>query len=278
MASLEAAAGNLSRLGFTVAAEGRHPFGTANRCVFLSRDTYLEFLAVDDDNNYLKAIEARNQFIVRDRYWRQENGDNGFSAMVFKTDDADQDHLEFLDAGISAGDMLEFERPFRLPDGDVQRAAFRLAFAVDSKDSDVFFFCCQRIGSQMGGKSALEQHQNGANRLLTVYMSAEKPVRYREVLEKIFRSSPSLIEPDLICYQLPNAEVRLLSNQAMFDFCGVETAGNPMLSFRGLGFGVSCLTKTASYFLHNNVAHKKERERLIVVPEDKQSPFYVFEE
>ena len=45
---LKAARSRLTRLGFTVAAEARHPFGTENACVFLADKTYLEPLAVGD--------------------------------------------------------------------------------------------------------------------------------------------------------------------------------------------------------------------------------------
>ncbi len=44
----------LGRLGFTVAADARHPFGTENACVFFSDDTYLEPLAVGSRKTVLR--------------------------------------------------------------------------------------------------------------------------------------------------------------------------------------------------------------------------------
>ncbi len=44
--NIDLARERLGRLGFTVAAEGRHPFGTVNACVFFADKTYLEPLGV----------------------------------------------------------------------------------------------------------------------------------------------------------------------------------------------------------------------------------------
>ena len=48
VADLAGARDRLTRLGFTVAPEGRHPFGTHNACVYFADDTFLEPLAVGD--------------------------------------------------------------------------------------------------------------------------------------------------------------------------------------------------------------------------------------
>ncbi len=65
----------LSRLGFTVAADARHPFGTENACVFFRDDTYLEPLAVGSREDCLAAVRAGNVFVARDQAFRFRRGE-----------------------------------------------------------------------------------------------------------------------------------------------------------------------------------------------------------
>ncbi|WP_234851909.1 VOC family protein, partial [Sinorhizobium meliloti] len=60
----------LAALGFTVADEARHPFGTANACVFFSDDTYLEPLAVASREECEAAALEGNAFVARDQAFR----------------------------------------------------------------------------------------------------------------------------------------------------------------------------------------------------------------
>ena len=53
------------------------------------------------------------------------------------TDDAAGDRQSFVSAGISAGDNLEFSRPFETPEGDRAEASFELAFAADSEEGEI---------------------------------------------------------------------------------------------------------------------------------------------
>lgn len=48
----------LVSLGFTVAPEALHPFGTQNACVFFADGTYLEPLAIADPAKYNASIEG----------------------------------------------------------------------------------------------------------------------------------------------------------------------------------------------------------------------------
>src|SRR5262245_2548519 len=111
-ADLRVAAARLSALGFTVAPVGVHPFGTTNCCVYLAGGTFLEPLAIGDAAAAALAVRAGNVFVSRDAAFRMHDGQEGFSAIVFGTANAVADHERFNRHGISAGEMLEFSRPF----------------------------------------------------------------------------------------------------------------------------------------------------------------------
>lgn len=99
--SLEVARARLTSLGFVVAPTGIHPFGTENCCVFLADGTYLEPLAIGSEQAAIEAAAAGNVFVARDRAYRESRGDEGFSAVVLGTGNADADHVRYVEAGLS---------------------------------------------------------------------------------------------------------------------------------------------------------------------------------
>ena len=122
-ASLAVARARLESLGFIVAPTGIHPFGTENCCVFFADGTYLEPLAVGNEQAAAKAIAGGNVFVTRDRLYRENCGNDGISAIVLGTANADADHARFVDAGLSAGDELSFSRIFPDTSGKSETAS-----------------------------------------------------------------------------------------------------------------------------------------------------------
>ncbi|MGH7005536.1 MAG: VOC family protein, partial [Alphaproteobacteria bacterium] len=155
-ADLDAARDRLERLGFSVAPVGTHPFGTENVCVYLGDDSFLEFLAIGQRETCEAEARAGNVFVARDQSYRFRNGAEGFSALVMGSGDAEADHAAFVQSGISAGPILNFSRPFVLPDGRKDKAGFRLAFAADLRAPDAFFFTCQRVDAPKVDRAALQ--------------------------------------------------------------------------------------------------------------------------
>src|SRR6478735_9325969 len=94
---LTTARGRYEQLGFTVAADALHPFGTENACVFLADKTYLEPLAVASREDCEAAALVGNVFIARDQAYRFRRGQDGFSAIVLSTNDAAGDHQRFVE-------------------------------------------------------------------------------------------------------------------------------------------------------------------------------------
>ena len=82
VADLGVARARLSALGFTVAPDGVHPFGTANCCVYLQDGTFLEPLAIGDAEQAAASARGGNVFTARDAAYRRAVGNDGFSALV----------------------------------------------------------------------------------------------------------------------------------------------------------------------------------------------------
>lgn len=278
VASLDALADNMKHLGFTIAPEGRHPFGTSNHCIFLKSGQYLEYLAITHRKNYDAAGQFNNTFIKLDQNWRMQNGETGFSALAFASDDAVWDQSDFIRQGMQSQPLLDFSRPFIGGDGVEDMASFRLAFATIPNNHDVFFFTCQRVGVLNVDQTALKQHANGTNKLLTVYMCAENLAQNIELMQSICHCEPSLIEEHLLCFQLPNAEIRILSPKALSKLTGRDYNGLKTLSLQGIGFGVDELHMTKSYFQDKKIYYKDLQNKILLFADYEKSPFFVFEE
>lgn len=161
VADLSVARQRLSSLGFTVAPDGQHPFGTANCCAYFSDGSFIEPLAIVDPARAADAIRSGNVFVARDHVFRSMIGEQGVSAIALTTDDAAHDDWRFKEKGIDLGDVLTFSRPFIDASGNGDTATFRLAFAGLPDIADAFVFTCERVNAPKVDRSAFVTHANG---------------------------------------------------------------------------------------------------------------------
>jgi len=173
VADLATARARLIQLGFIVAPDARHPFGTANACVYMGNGSYLEPLAVADAEAAAQAIRAGNVFVARDHVFRAVIGEEGVSAFILASDDAEADHARYLAAQISAGEMLNFSRPFVDASGKSDMATFRLAFAGSPEIADAFACACERVNAPNVDRSALTGHANGVRSIARLVVNPD---------------------------------------------------------------------------------------------------------
>ncbi|MBB4007929.1 VOC family protein [Allorhizobium taibaishanense] len=271
--TLGSARSRLTALGFTVAADGYHPFGTVNACVFLADGIYLEPLAVDDDEVAAAAIADGNVFVARDKAFRQARP-QGVSAIVIASPDAEADQEAFVAAGVNGGKMLEFSRPVRLPDGGESVASFRLAFAAREVEP-FFLFACQRIAPLPADRGALERHANGATGLRRVFFYAPQPHLYADWLRRVFgvegreagNGADNGAENGLV-FDTANLSIEIIHG---------ETSDGRLLA-EALVFTVADLEVTAAVLTANGVAHQRLPDALIVPAAPGQGVAFLFEE
>lgn len=263
-ADLAIARQRLTALGFTVSPVGIHPFGTVNCCVYLGDGTFLEPLAIGDSAAAGEAVAAGNVFVGRDSAFRDAHGDEGFSAVVFGTNDADADHSEFVAAGVSAGPRLDFSRPFVDASGKSDVASFRLAFAAEpGSQGDAFFFTCERVNAPDVDRSALQAHANGARRVLAVEASVAEPAAAADLLATVARSSVDAVS------EIPLSNARL-AVRAM--------AGSSGLRLDAMVFAVDDLAVARELLARNGIAHDLSGQRLVIPPAPGQGAAFIFEE
>lgn len=255
----------LTALGFTVAADALHPFGTENACVYFSDKTYLEPLGIADAGQADKTAREGNQFTARNNAYRFRIGHDGLSSIAMGTNDADGDDENFRGLGLSSGDMLEFSRPLTLPDGSAIRAQFKLSFATDLRSPDFHGFTCQRINMPAVDRSALERHANGAIGLSAVLLSEPQPDDFAAYLATIVGQDASARDAEGLTFKTANAAIRVLNATGCkaFDGRSIDPSQRGLLGI-GLVFKVADLAATQSLLAANGVAFAPAGKGLLV--------------
>jgi hypothetical protein len=254
----------LGSLGFTIAPEADHPFGTSNACVFLSDGIYLEPLAWRDEGKVLSSALGGNQFTARDVAFRKAAGENGFSALVVSSDDAEADHARFHAAGLSGGDILEFARQALKADGTPVTARFRLAF-LDSGSDTFFLFSCERLNPLPADRAALERHANGVAGLKEVVLTSKEPHSLEPVLQLLTGQAGVPVSDDRV-FGLPNGDLRVMK------------VSSGALAGEMLVFHTADLSVTEAVLTANQVEFEKRGARIVVSAAPGQGVAFAFEE
>lgn len=274
-ADLAVARIRLTALGFTVAPRGIHPFGTENCCVYFSGGTFMEPLAVGDADAARKAIGEGNVFVARDRAYRDCLGNEGFSAVVFGTQDADADHTRYVAAGVSAGDRLDFSRPFVDTAGKSDIASFRLAFATADTTPQCFLFSCERVNAPNVDRSALQAHGNGVVGIAEVVAVSADPAGQRDLLRIAAGSEDGVFGNTL---DLPNATITVLDGDAFEKRFGIAPDAASNLRFAAVVFSVDNLKAVGELLVASAVAHHLRDDAILVSPVPGQGAIFVFRE
>ncbi|GIL00605.1 MAG: hypothetical protein BroJett030_05040 [Alphaproteobacteria bacterium] len=276
--ALSVARQRLEALGFMVAADARHPFGTENCCVYFADGTYLEPLAIDQRETCEATALRGNVFTARDQAYRFRRGEDGFSAIAFATDDATGDHARFRAGGLSAGRMLRFSRAFAGADGQKARLSFRLAFAADLRAPDVFFLTCERIGSVTADRGALIRHANGVVGLREVAMCEPNPADFQYLLEAVVGTREVNAHSFGIELAAANANIAAYSPAGLKAWFGENAGGHGRgLRLRAVVFAVADLAATRRLFAERGIAFAEIAGRLVVAPAPGQGAAFAFE-
>ena len=268
----------LARLGFTVAADARHPFGTENACVFLSDKTYLEPLAVGNPEDAERAMRAGNQFVARDHAFRFRNGAEGLSAIVMGTPDADADHAAFRASGLSAGDQLIFSRVMKFPDGSEIEPSFKLSFAADLRAPDFFAFTCERVNMPPADRSVLERHDNGATGIARVVLSEADPAAFSTYLQAVTGGAAMAKGNGRLAVSTGNVPIEILDPATLQREFGVSRSSERGLRGEAVVFRVADLAATERLLAGNGVKHLRSSGMVLVPREPGQGTLFAFSE
>lgn len=173
---------DLTRFGFFVAADGVHPFGTKNACVFFQDGTYFEPVAIHNAQIAAQAAAEGNAFVQKFKDYTGAIADKGFSGMALTSDDVSADHTLFKSHDLLLSPTFSFSRGLKLADGSEKTVSFHINF-VDGGEQDQFLgFAIQREVPLPDGKNDLTIHPNGVVGIQKLYLQSQAPEDYRDYL------------------------------------------------------------------------------------------------
>jgi hypothetical protein len=179
--TLTLARSRLTGLGFTVAPDARHPFGTGNCCVFFANRSYLEPITVLDPAAADNAAAEGTFFVIRLQRFVDGRGE-GFAMLAFRSENAEQDREAFEQAKLAAGPVFRFSRPAAQPDRSEAEVGVALAYLEDPRAPDATLFACQHLAPDALFAPAYLGHENGALGVAAVAAVAADPAAFIELL------------------------------------------------------------------------------------------------
>ena len=207
---LDAAGEAYARLGFTVGARNRHPWGTHNRIIQFP-GVFIELLALGEMERIPPPRPRSLSFgaFTRDFLAKGE----GLSMLVLEGKGA-ADAESFRAAGIGDFDVFDFEREGRRPDGSSVKVAFSLAFAQDNKAPDTGFFTCQQHYPENFWNPAFQVHANGVSGVSGVVFVAENPADHHVFLKAFSGVSDLQSTSTGITIETPRGEIQVMDPAA----------------------------------------------------------------
>jgi catechol 2,3-dioxygenase-like lactoylglutathione lyase family enzyme len=177
------------RLGFTVGARNRHPWGTHNYIVQFP-GVFIELLTLAEPDKL--GTDGFSRLFGAYTGAFLSHGE-GLSLLILESRDAAADEATFRAAGIAAAGVMRFEREGKRPDGSVVKLAFSLAFATDDAAADIHFAVCQQHYPENFWNPAFQTHANGVENIAGIVAVADEPSRHRDFLQA-FTGAPSACE------------------------------------------------------------------------------------
>ncbi len=271
---LDAAGDFYSRLGFTVGARNRHPWGTHNRIVQLP-GFFIEILTVAEpeklgSDGFSELFGRYNEQFLR----RGE----GFSLLILESADAAADARAFKSARMAASDMLRFEREGQRPDGTPVKVAFSLAFAKDDMAPDIGFAVCQQHFPENFWNPAFQKHPNTVEKVAGVVLVAENPADHHIFLS-VFTGERELQSTSSgVTVKTRRGEIQVMDPAAFTTHFGVaapDVADGARLA--ALRLTVRDMNAAQAALRGSNVTVQSHMNRLIVAPQSAFGATIVFE-
>lgn len=269
---LDAAAEFYRRIGFTVGARNRHPWGTHNYIVQCP-GTFIELLTVAEpdklgDDAISTLFGRYNQDYLRRR--------EGLSLLILESTDAAADVQDFKRTGISASDVVHFEREAKRPDGTPIKVGFSLAFAQDSAAPSMRFATCQQHYPQNFWNPAFQNHANGAQAVRAVVMAADEPEKHRAFVFGYTGSTDFYVEPGEVSAILPRGALSVMT-PARFAaaFGGPQPAPGDHL--QAIRFAVADIAKARAIAQDNRVKTRDHRDGFVIDADDALGAALSFE-
>jgi catechol 2,3-dioxygenase-like lactoylglutathione lyase family enzyme len=261
---LDAAADFYSRLGFTVGARNRHPWGTHNHVVQLAAHCFVELLTLAEpdklgrDGISTQFGRFNHDFIARH---------DGLSLLILNSTDARADAAAFAAAGIAASEALTFERAATRPDGTPVKVGFSLAFARDPQPADIGFAVCQHHFPENFWDAKFQDHRNTAAGIKGAVLTAENPSDHHIFLSALVGERDLQATSMGLTVPTPRGEIQVMDATAFrSQFGDAPPDAGPGTRLAAIRFGVSDMAAARAALAQGGIPTAERNGRLVVGP------------
>jgi catechol 2,3-dioxygenase-like lactoylglutathione lyase family enzyme len=272
---LEAAEAFYRRLGFTVGARNRHPWGTHNRLVQLP-GFFVELLAVAEPKKIVAQAPGKFSFGAFNRDFLGADGE-GLSCLVLESTDPGAEKTTFDAAGFGSFELLNFSRAGKRADGSDTEVGFSIAFARDPDSPHTAFFTCLQKRPENFWSPDLQRHENGARAIAACALVAENPSDHHVFLETFTGMRAPRPSSLGLRFETPRGVVLALDPRGFADMFGREAPHGPGLRIAALSFAVGDLAEAGSLLERNAIAVRRHREKLVIGPDAAFGAVLAFE-
>jgi catechol 2,3-dioxygenase-like lactoylglutathione lyase family enzyme len=271
---LDAGADLYRRLGFTVGARNRHPWGTHNHIVQLP-GFFVEVLTMAEPD---KLGTDGFSTLFGDYNRRFLEVGEGFSLLILESTDAAADARAFAAAKIAASDVMRFERQGTRPDGSPMTVAFSLAFARDALAPAHNFAVCQQHFPENFWNPAWQRHPNAVTGVGGVVMVADNPSDHHIFLSAFAGERELQSTSAGITVTTPRGDIQVVTPAAFADYFGVAApnvaAGARLAALRLVS---SDMAATEQALSAGGVSAVRRMNRLVVPQDQALGAALVFE-
>lgn len=272
---LDAAGAFYERLGFTVGARNRHPWGTHNRIVQFP-NFFLEILTVGEPEKLPPPGDNSIPFATLNRHFLDHVGE-GLTGMVLEGFDPAGELQAFETAGFGGVPLFHFERKGKRPDGSETEVGFDIAFARYPVSPHAVFFTCKQTQPQNFWSAEMQRHANGTVAVSACALVAENPTDHHVFLETLVGVRDLRSSSLGLAIDTPRGDVLALDPRAFADTYGVDAPRDEGLRVGALEFRVADLTATRAFFERNGAPVREHRGKLVVSGPEAHGAVIAFE-
>ncbi|TAK50063.1 MAG: VOC family protein [Xanthobacteraceae bacterium] len=263
------------RLGFTVGARNRHPWGTHNHIVQVAGG-FIEILTLAEPER-LGADGLSREFGVFHQNFLARG--EGLSFLVLESADAAADAAAFAREGIACSPVLDFSREATRADGTGVTVGFSLALARDPLSPAVGFAACRQLKPENFWNAALQSHANTACGLAGAVLIAENPTDHHAFLSSFSGVRALHATSSGVSAVTARGAIEIMDPTAFRDHFGVaHDVVGAGLRFAALRIGVADPARAAACFAAGGIEAANQRGRLVVAPSIALGATLVFEQ
>lgn len=272
---LEAAAEFYRRLGFTVGARNRHPWGTENRLVQFP-GFFVELLTVAEPDRIPVQTLSTFSFGAFNRDFLAWIGE-GFSCLVVEGQDPAAEKAALDASGFGKFELLNFSRQGKRPDGSDTEVGFSIAFARDPASLHTAFFTCKQTHPQNFWSTEMQRHANGAREVSACALVAENPSDHHVFLEALIGVRDVHASSLGLAIRTPRGVLLALDRRGFHDTYGAQAPMDVGLRIGALVFKVESLAIVEATLARSGISARLYREKLVVSGSGAFGAVLVFE-